>query len=107
MSLEHLFERSYPVRVNPNGSVDGRPLAPADPYAVEVPQPPPVYHVWVNLSNLTTQVAQEYPGLVIGWRRTSDGYEAQVVYVVPSRTQRHSDASQIAWLPASKLKPRA
>lgn len=92
--------------MNPNGTTNGRPAAAADPYAVEVPQTPPVYHVWVNLSNLETQIAQEYPGLVLGWRRTSDGYEAQVVYVVPSRTQRYSDASQIAWLPAGKLKPR-
>lgn len=92
--------------MNPNGTKNGRPLASADPYAVATPQVPPVYHVWVNLSNLTTQVAQEYPGLVIGWRRTSDGYEAQVVYVIPGKNQRHSDASQIAWFPATKLKPR-
>jgi hypothetical protein len=95
------------VRVNQNGTRNGLPLSSSDPYAVPVPEPPPVYHVWVNLSNLTTQPAQEYPGLVLGWRRTSDGYEAQVVYIIPSRTQRHSDASQIAWLPASKLKPRS
>jgi hypothetical protein len=102
-----VFESSYSCRVNANGTRNGLPLSSSDPYAVRVPEPPPVYHVWVNLSNLSTQPAQEYPGLVLGWRRTSDGYEAQVVYVIPSRTQRHSDASQIAWLPASKLKPRS
>jgi hypothetical protein len=102
-----VFESAYPAEVNPNGTRNGQPLSSSDPYAVPVPEHPPVYHVWVNLSNLTTQVAQEYPGLVLGWRRTSDGYEAQVVYVIPGKTHRYSDASQIAWLPASKLKPRA
>jgi hypothetical protein len=101
-----MFDSAYCGAVNSNGTRNGRPLASSDPYAVQTPQLPPVYHVWVNLSNLTSHVAQEYPGLVLGWRRTSDGYEAQVVYVIPGRNQRHSDSSQIAWLPASKLKPR-
>ncbi|MCW2790457.1 MAG: hypothetical protein JWQ91_1264 [Aeromicrobium sp.] len=101
-----MFEWTYPARVNPNGTNQGRPLSTTDPYAVRTPENPPVYHVWVNLSNLANQSTQEYPGLVIGWRRSSDGYEAQVVYVIPGKVQRYSDSALVAWLPAHKLKPR-
>ncbi|MBC7559980.1 MAG: hypothetical protein H7270_11645 [Dermatophilaceae bacterium] len=92
--------------MNPDGSRTGRPIATTDPLAVETPTDPPVYHVWLNLSNLTSHPCPEYPGLVIGWRRVANGFEAQVVYVIPSREQRYSDSSQIGWFPAHKLKPR-
>lgn len=92
--------------MNPDGTRAGRPVAGHEsPQPMDVPQAPRIYHVWVNLSNLTTHVGVEYPGLVLGWRRGVDGYEAQVIWVTPQH-DRGTDASHIGWVAAHRLKPR-
>lgn len=72
-----------------------------DPSPVPTPARPPVFHVFVNLSNLN-RVATEYPGLVLGWRRGLSQWEAHVVYVTPTG---EDVTAHVTWVEASRLRP--
>ena len=91
----------------PDGTRRGKPLTAFEPQVMETPSTPRIYHVWVNLtrsvSSATTSI--EYPGLVLGWRRGIDGYEAQVIWVTP-KDDRGADTSHIGWVAAHMLKSR-
>lgn len=54
-----------------------------------------VRHVWVRQEHIPS----ELPGLVLEWRQTPDGWEAQVVYVDPG------GSTTIEWVPAGRLRP--
>lgn len=65
------------------------------------PRGGPVRHVVVNLSNLE-RASSHYPGVIIEWRRTSAGWEAQVAYVVDH--EGHATL-HVVWCPAARLRP--
>jgi hypothetical protein len=54
-------------------------------------------HVWVK----PAYTPVEFPGLVLGWRSTPDGWEAQVTYV------ERGDRVVIHWIAADQLRPVA
>lgn len=86
------------------GTRFGTPQTRFDPAPVEFPKVPRTYHVWVNLSGMMSDKhVVEYPGLVIAWRRSVTGWEAQVMWVTP-RQDRASDTAHLGWLPAHQLR---
>ena len=97
----------YPDPMNPDGTRPGKPITAYEPQVMETPTTPRIYHVWVNLAHSvsTATASIEYPGLVLGWRRGIEGYEAQVIWVTP-RPDRDSDTSHLGWVAAHMLKPR-
>ncbi len=58
-----------------------------------------VRHVWVQLSRYETDA---YPGLVIEWRRESQGWVARVAFV-PGTAGEGTLVEQ--WVSATKLRP--
>ena len=76
----------------------GDPLTALDPTAVPPPADDRVHHVYVNVSRLKRAPA-EYPGLLIDWRRTTRGWEAQVVYVT------EVGGTAVLWCAADQLRP--
>lgn len=79
----------------------GDPLTALDPPAVSPPATGKVRHVWVNLSRVD-KVDTGYPGVIVDWRRTANGWEAEVAYVTDStdRTSLH-----VLWCSADQLTP--
>lgn len=79
----------------------GDPLTALDEPAVAPPQTGKVRHVWLNLSRLD-RAPSAYPGVIIDWRRTAHGWEAQVAYVTDTtdRTSLH-----VLWCLAEQLTP--
>ena len=60
-------------------------------------------HVWLNLSRLK-QAPSAYAGLIVDWRRTTRGWEAQVAYV--TETAEAAPTLHVTWCPAEQLTPR-
>ncbi|MGH1565636.1 hypothetical protein [Mumia sp. DW29H23] len=58
-----------------------------------------VRHVWVSLSRYESDA---YPGLVIEWRRESQGWVARVAFV-PGKEGEGTLVEQ--WVPAKRLRP--
>ena len=78
----------------------GDPLTALDEPAVSPPPAARVRHVFVNVSRLK-QAPAEYPGLLIDWRQTTRGWEAQVAYVVDG----DESSLHVAWCAADQLRP--
>lgn len=79
----------------------GDPLTALESPAVSPPTAGRVRHVWVNLSRVD-RVDTGYPGVIIDWRRTAGGWEAEVAYVTDTtdKTSLH-----VLWCPASQIRP--
>lgn len=79
----------------------GDPLTALDGPAIETPAEPKHRHVWINLSNLNRAPA-EFPGVIITWRRTTTGWEAQVAYVTATDAR---ETLHVTWTAADHLRP--
>lgn len=80
----------------------GDPLTALDPPAIAPPTASRVRHVWVNLSYVE-KVDTGYPGVIIDWRRSANGWEAQVAYV----TDGKRSTLHVTWCAAEQLRPVA
>lgn len=80
----------------------GDPLTALDAPAVPPPSPSRIRHVWINLSNLK-QAPSIHPGLIIDWRQSERGWEAQVAHVATSTDGTSS--LHVSWVAANKLRP--
>lgn len=78
----------------------GDPLTALDPPAVSPPAAGRVRHDWVNLSRVD-RVDTGYPGVIIDWRRTASGWEAQVAYV----TDVGASTLHVTWCSVGQLRP--
>lgn len=85
-----------------NGTKRGVARAGYDEPVTERPKTPPVFHVWVSLSNLSGKPDILYPGLVLGWRRARTGWEAHVAWVTPDAS---AETVHMGWLEAHRLHP--
>ncbi|CAN5294404.1 hypothetical protein BH09ACT10_BH09ACT10_26180 [soil metagenome] len=88
--------------MNPDGTRDGYAITSSDPVPVDLPTKPKVFHVWVQLSHLSKMAQREYPGLLLGWRKTGSGWEAQVIWIIPGAG---SDSAHVDWVSAHQLRP--
>lgn len=79
------------VGTNRRYGTDGRHVEPRDGGMVR--------HVWVSLSRYE---ADAYPGLVIEWRRESQGWVARVAFV-PGKQGEGTLVEQ--WVEAKRLRP--
>ncbi len=90
----------------PPGTRSGYGKVAADGPGVPVPSTPRAHHVWVNLQRHRSKVATlEYPGLILGWRRGADEWEAHVVWTTPDLDGTGRTSAHLAWLPAHQLRP--
>lgn len=95
-----VFDLPYPEPMGHNKRY-GDPLTPLDPPAVPVPPRARVRHVVVNLSNIK-QAPSAYPGVIVEWRRSTTGWEAQVAYVVDVGT---TATLHVTWCRGDQLTP--
>lgn len=81
----------------------GDPLTALNDPAVPPPTAGKIRHVWLNLSNVK-RAPSRYAGIIVDWRRTATGWEAQVAYVTngSDRADLH-----VIWCEAERLTPVA
>lgn len=85
--------------MNATGQDDDPSSGSVEP-VVTTPADPRQRHVRVNLSNVA-KAAVEYPGVILTWRRTGAGWEAQVAYA----TTTNESALHVVWAPADRVRP--